>query len=136
MGASLVLSGLLVSVAVGQTPAGLGREGKPAAMREYRLQAAAKAYEAALAALKNGKCDPEAVYRWSRRVLEAQRGMAGQAAQLEIAARGHLKRMRELAKFISSRYRDGKLPQLDALASDYYVVEAALLLQETRAQAK
>ncbi len=41
-------------------------------LAEAKLKGARAAYEAALKAFHAGKCDPEKVYLWSRRWMEAQ----------------------------------------------------------------
>src|SRR5262245_47803858 len=94
------LSVLLLGLLLAAGPVSLARSGPPPAqaLGEAKVQAARRAYEASVKALSAGHADAEKVYVWSRRLMEAQRGLAKKKADQVAAVEAHLGRMKELRK--------------------------------------
>jgi RNA polymerase sigma factor (sigma-70 family) len=113
----LVLAGTAAGVAVlpglegGQSPARAQDTARPAApaagalaaLKKARSDAARKAFNAVWEQYRMGWHDEEQVYRWSVRVLQAQRqAAANKAARLQAFA-AHLHRMKELEQTAPDR---------------------------------
>jgi hypothetical protein len=74
-----------------------------AALRMGRLAAARKAFDSVWGEYQIGLHEEELVYRWSLRVLEAQRAGAANLADEVAAFAGHRTRMKELQKLAPDR---------------------------------
>jgi RNA polymerase sigma factor (sigma-70 family) len=74
-----------------------------AGLKKARLEAARKAYRHVWSYYQAGGYDEEVVYRWSVRLLQAQRAVAGKEADRVAASRAHLDRMKALEKMAPER---------------------------------
>jgi hypothetical protein len=100
-------------------------------LAKARLEAAEKTYEALL------KRDTpyllgEEFYSWSKRILEAQRELASDKAELKTALKAHLERMRQVEKLVQ-QFADTLKSNFDfehIPAATYYRVEAELWLEK------
>jgi outer membrane protein TolC len=125
---------LLALLAVGQlAPCLEAADQKGETLAAAKLKAARATYEAALKAFAGGKSDPEKVYLWSRRWMEARRDRAAKKADRVAAVEAHRDRMKELRKTAEARYRAGQLPLADVLGVDFYIAEAELWLAQAGA---
>ena len=95
-----------------------------------KSDAAKATYEASFKALREGKGDAERVYLWSRRWMEAQRGVSQKKADVIAALEAHRDRMKALSKLTEQRYKAGQGSHADVLGVNYYIVEAELWLSE------
>jgi hypothetical protein len=109
------------------------------ALQKARLDAARKAYEQhwdkfekAVRGAPNG----ETLCIWSKRWLNAQRGMSADKDVHPAALEAHLERMKKLEERVAQKVKvdPGLGPQ--AAAAEYYRVEAELLLYESKAKSK
>jgi outer membrane protein TolC len=97
-----------------------------------RLAAAQEAYDLAEALYRQGRGEPEAVYRWSHRWLTAQQALAGTKAERTAAAEAHLGRMKRLEEAAKAMVRVGTGSPLDERAAKYYVAEAEVWLAQAK----
>jgi hypothetical protein len=131
MRAAVCLASLAAVLTAAPVPA--GAQGAPA-LAEAKFTAARKAYEAHWKALPTGLSDPEKVYLWSRRVLEAQRALSPKKADRVAAAEAHLERMRDLQKATVQRYKAGRNSFAEVAGTDFYLAEAQSGLAQAKAQ--
>jgi hypothetical protein len=104
-----------------------------ASLAELRIEAGTKAYEMTWLYYSENRVDSEKVYRWSRRLLEAQRE-ANLGREAEVAAcQAHLERISKLGAKIDRIRRLGFGNSLDVVENEYYVREAELWLERARA---
>jgi hypothetical protein len=117
------------------------KPGDIAAIRAARLALARKGFANAFAAVKQvrragnvlfpvGK--PEDAYRWSLRWLEAQRDASAKKEGHIAALQDHHERMRMLKADVAECVRD-VLPQTEADAAEWYLLEAELWLAQMKA---
>jgi hypothetical protein len=105
----------------------------PLSLADVRVQAGIKAYDLAWLYYSENRVDSEKVYRWSRRLLEAQRDAATDKAGLIAACEAHLDRIKKLEFKIRRIRRLGFGDSLDVLEVDYYRKEADFWLAESKA---
>jgi RNA polymerase sigma factor (sigma-70 family) len=77
--------------------------GAKAGLKDTQHAAARKAFDSIWDAYQTGYHDEETVYRWSVRLLEAQKACAADAAGRLTAAKAHLARMQKLEKLAPER---------------------------------
>ena len=105
----------------------------PASLADIRAQAGVKAFDLAWLYYSENRIDSEKVYRWSRRLLEAQRDAADDKPGHVVACEAHLERIKKLEAKIRRIRRIGFGDSLDVLEVDYYRKEADLWLARARA---
>jgi hypothetical protein len=117
--------------------------GGPDAMTELleaRLQAARKAFEGYTEALKirtaQWRDSSERLYRWSRRILEAEQALAKDPAGRSRALKGHLDRMADLEKRSETFLRVGGALRADVDAARFFRLEAEVWIAQEKAKAK
>jgi hypothetical protein len=117
---------------------GDGKEGKAVedegALKKALLEHARKTYELTLRGPDGdgGMGSAEACYRWSRRWLEAQLGLAHKEPERGAAYRDHLTRMKELEQRAKALWQVGKLRPADLPAASFYRTEAELWLTQPK----
>ena len=89
-----------------------------------RVAAAAKAYTSIVARLD--VVQPEDIYRWSVRWLDAQLDDPATGKAIPQAFADHAKRMTELEAHVQEGYQKGLKPAFDLAAVNYYKLEAEL----------
>src|SRR5262245_28391073 len=126
-------------------PFGQEARGAPPALLKARLDAAQKAYDAAMEGLhqtrKTGDVlllvnKPEEVYTWSVRWLNAQRDMSGKKEDHSAALKDHLKRMKELQQRVTKLREGGLVSSVEPSAAAWYLAEAELWLASQAAAAE
>lgn len=106
-----------------------GADTKTRANAKARMEAARKTYQLRWDKWKvaePGSNDPEGLYRWSRRWLEAQLETIDNKADKLAAYSAHVERMRHLEKFVSEIFKIGgrDVYQADVTATEFYRLEA------------
>ncbi len=89
-----------------------------------RVAAASKAYAAVVARLD--VIQPEDIYRWSVRWLDAQLDDPATGKAVPQAFADHAKRMIDLEAQVQAGYQKGLKPAFDLAAVSYYKLEAEL----------
>jgi hypothetical protein len=126
-----MLTRLIVSLTLAAALAGLAAaapapsEGKaPPELLKAQRDSARKAYEVCAEGYPKGSpgYDVEKCYLWSRRWLEAERQLAGDADRTAIA--GHLDRMKKLEEITGARVKAGSGSALEGAAAAFYRAEA------------
>jgi hypothetical protein len=105
----------------------------PAALADARTQAGVKAYDMAWLYFSENRVDSEKVYRWSRRLLEAERDSRTDKSGLVAACEAHLERIKKLEAKIRRIRRIGFGDSLDVIEVDYYRKEADFWLAQAKA---
>jgi hypothetical protein len=105
----------------------------PASLADVRAQAGAKAFDLTWLYYSEKRVDSEKVYRWSRRLLEAQRDASVDKPGHVSACEAHLERIKKLEAKIQRIRRIGFGDSLDVLEVDYYRKEADFWLAQARA---
>ena len=105
----------------------------PSALADIRARAGIKAYDLAWLYYSENRVDSEKVYRWSRRLLEAQRDASIDKAGHVAACEAHLERIKKLEAKIRRIRRIGFGDSLDVLEVDYYRKEADFWLAQALA---
>jgi hypothetical protein len=105
---------------------------EPLSLADLRVQAGFKAYDLAWLYYSENRVDSEKVYRWSRRLLEAQREASVDKAGLISASEGHLERIKKLEAKIRRIRRIGFGDSLDVVEVDYYRKEADCWVDQAR----
>jgi hypothetical protein len=95
-------------------------------LAQARVDAAAKAYAAALTHWKAGQVTADVVYLWSVRWFVAEREQPLTGKKLATAAADHLARMTELETQVEAMFKAGAVSEEDVDAATYYVAEAAV----------
>jgi uncharacterized protein (TIGR03067 family) len=124
----------------------LGQEYRsgPPALLKTRLEAAQKAYDAAMESLQQTRrtdgvlapvSNPEEVYTWSVRRLCAQRDMSGNTEDQIAALQNHLNRMKELQQRVAKLHEGGLISAMGPPSAAWYVAEAELWLTREMQQA-
>ena len=121
-----------LGLTVGAAASWAGGPAGDADLAKAKVQVAGKTYEAAVQALRAGKADAERVYLWSRRWMEAQGELSEKKADQVAARETHLQRMKELRQVARALYESGRATHADALATEFYVVEATLWLARAK----
>jgi RNA polymerase sigma factor (sigma-70 family) len=109
--------------------AGAKAREEEAALKKALVEEARKVYQLDMARLKNLQgVSAEELYRWSRRLLEAQLDLAAKPEERLPAFREHLKRMQEVEGFTDRQWKVGQGRESEAVAGRYYRSQAALWL--------
>ena len=111
------LAGAAPAPPVGKAPPELLKAQQDAAREAYRLCAAG--YPAGAPG-----CDAEKCYLWSRRLLEAERQLAGDGDADRAALAGHLDRMKQLEEIAGKLFQAKVSSRLDVLSAAFYRAEA------------
>ena len=106
----------------------------PPELAKARLAAIRKVYEGYWKRLQveGGKFDPEFVYRWSVRWMEAQREASTDKAGQVAAAQDHLDRMKKFEKILQASVKTGGTSQAEAAAGEFYRIEAEIALARAK----
>ncbi len=132
---ALVLGLVLVPSGLSAAPEPPGPK-VPAQPAKERVDAARKAFEGYWRMLRHGtggtRGDPETIYVWSRRWMEAQQALSNDKAATRAAVHAHLDRMKELEKVFASLARAQQGTQADADAGRYYRAEAEVWLSQVK----
>jgi hypothetical protein len=128
-----------LALAAQQPGADQGADARPADPRQAKLVAAKRLYDIQIRqrAAGLGGVDGQGLldqYTWSRRWMEAERDLAGDAAGRRAAAAAHLERMRPTLKSLEPLFEAGRAQFTDVLAARYYVAEAEQWLAEADAR--
>ena len=103
-----------------------------ASVAELRVEAGVKAFDMAWLYYSENRVDSEKVYRWSLRLLVAQREVnPGRDAEVA-ACQAHLDRVGKLRTKIDRIRRLGFGNSLDVLEANYYAREAEFWLERAR----
>ncbi len=106
----------------------------PAALAKVRAEVGAKTFEEAWLYYSENRIDADKVYRWSRRLWEADRDAATDTKGRVGAAEGHLIRMLKLEAKIAKIRQLGFGNSLDVLEAEYYRKEAEFWRAEAEAR--
>lgn len=104
----------------------------PSKLGQLRVQAGVKAYDLAWLYYTENRIDSEKVYRWSRRLLGAEREAAVDQAGQVAACQRHLDRIKLLETKIRRIRRIGFGDSLDVIEVDYYRKEADFWMANAR----
>lgn len=104
----------------------------PAGLARVRAEAGVRAFEMTWLYYSENRVDSEKVYRWSRRLLEAQRDAAADKPGRVAASEAHLERIRKLDAKIRRIRKLGFGDSLDVIEVDYYRKEAEFWLAEAK----
>jgi hypothetical protein len=115
-------------------------QGPSAELLEARLQAARKAYDGYTEALQirtNSFRDTvERLYRWSRRILDAERAVAKTREARTEGLKGHLARMADLESKATRFLKVGGAIHADVDAARFFRLEAEIWVAEAKAETK
>jgi hypothetical protein len=134
--ASAIAAGLLLAAAMGallraapqQPPAKV-----PEKVIRAKIDAARRTYEVFWKDYKEGLIPVvEVVYRWSRRLLEAELELSDKKADQVAAHQAHTRRIRELARAARDRYRIRTNTIEEVTSTDFYSAEAEVWLEQAR----
>ncbi len=114
---------------VAQIPVPVANSPSPA---DLRIEAGVKAYNLAWLYYSENRIAADLVYRWSRRLHEAEREAATDKAGLVSASEGHLERIKKLEVKIRKIRRIGFGDSLDVLEADYYRKEADFWVDQAK----
>jgi hypothetical protein len=114
-------------------PAVVQAPAAPLSAADLRTQAGIKAYDMAWLYYSENRIDSEKVYRWSRRLYEAQRDASVDKAGYLAACESHLERVKKLEAKIRRIRRIGFGDSLDVVEVDYYRKEADFWLERAKA---
>jgi len=141
--AGVALSGLCICAITAQEKVKSHQRGvgSPQSTEQYQLSKAAvlanrakRAYGNALERYKTGNSDPEGVYLWSRRWLEAQRKASTEKVDQTKAFEDHCARMKELEELVKNRSEAGTETAAYRAAAEFYRAEAELWLARDAAK--
>jgi hypothetical protein len=96
-----------------------------------RMEAAQKTFELLFKPFRTGmgvRPEPERVYHWSRRWLDAELENRGEKAERIAAYEKHLSRMKELQQDVKAAQSAGRVLPTQESAVDYYRAEAGFWL--------
>ena len=105
----------------------------PASWARARAEAGAKTFDMAWLYYSEDRIDADKVYRWSRRLWEADRAAATTKDERAQASDAHLGRMLKLEAKITKIRRLGFGNSLDVLEAEYYRKEAEFWRAEAQA---
>ncbi len=114
-----------------------GGPGDAAANAKARMEAARKVYEGSLRWYREGPVqplDPEKLYQWSRRWLEAQQDLATKKEDRVAAAKAHLTRMQALERITRLMHKGGSVRAFDVAAVEFYRLEAERWVAQAKAK--
>jgi hypothetical protein len=102
-------------------------------LAQARVEAARRTYLGLERNFREGRpALVEPVYRWSRRLLDAEREASDQKEAQLAAYQAHLQRMRGLERITRDRFRDRLTIIEEVDATEYYRLEASLWLERAR----
>jgi hypothetical protein len=120
-----IVAGLLVGLGVLTSAA---RADEPAVSNaRARLEAARTVYQGVLARAKvhpNAPLDPDKVYQWSRRWMEAERDLSAKKEDRSAAAEGHLTRMKAMEALVNRLFEQKLVSPVDVAAQAFFRLEA------------
>jgi hypothetical protein len=76
--------------------------------------------------------DPERLYLWSRRWMEAEQAVAGEKAGRVAAAQAHFARMKKWEAAFEEKRKNGTAPAYQVPQVRFYRLEAEMWLAETK----
>ena len=109
-------------------PAAPTNQNRLSSLADARLQAALKQYQETWAYYQQARIDSYQVYVWSKLILDCQREMTEDPARRSTALQEHLDRMKKLEALIKKVRRLGFGRSYDVGASEYYRLEARVLV--------
>jgi hypothetical protein len=92
-----------------------------------RAEAAAKVYQGTLDRAKvdpGAALDPEKLYQWSRRWMEAEQELSDKKKDRVAAAEAHLERMKKLESVFKTYFEKGLVGPVEPAAQTYFRLEA------------
>ena len=105
----------------------------PPALAKGRLDAARKTYEMLWIRHRNATAmDPEKLYVWSRRWMEAQQTLNTDKDKQMEAVQAHLDRMKKVEEFFMRLVKTGQGSSTDHTAAEYYRIEAEIWLAQAK----
>jgi hypothetical protein len=105
----------------------------PRSIVKAQLEAARLTYEMTLTRAQNGQAlEPEQLYRWSVRWMEARRDLSPDKADQVAALEAHHARMQKLEMLAKGLAKVGHGKTSDATAAEYYRLEADLWLARVK----
>ena len=105
----------------------------PSKLELAKVEAARRTYEVMWRNNKEGLAPfAELAYRWSRRWLEAELELSDQKADRVAAYQAHWTRMRQLRQATRGRWQNRVNTVEEVTATDYYIVEAEIWLEQAR----
>jgi hypothetical protein len=136
---SAMSSLVLLSVFTILAPPGSAFDDKAAPVPEKlaraKRDAARKTYEVIWQNNREGYIPvAEVAYRWSRRWLKAEIELSPKKPDQITAYQAHLERMRELSRITHARYQNRVNTLDEASATDYYLSEAQIWLEQAKKQ--
>lgn len=109
-------------------------QNRPAATspRQERLEAARKWHDAIEQGLRvgHGVVDPETRFIWSKRLMDCEMDLAGDAQAKQKAIASHVERMKALRDRLHGAYQAGESPSRQTIAGDYYYADARAVAGE------
>ena len=120
----------------GEPEAQLGKTTTLTVSKEFPFGAdVASGFNLAFESYRMGRLDEETVHHWSQRFADSETNPADPASRVK-AAKGHLKRMKDLEQLARVRPVDGPrdVPELAKLNAAYYRKEAEKTLKDAEAQ--
>ncbi|HLJ93048.1 MAG TPA: hypothetical protein VKU02_07635 [Gemmataceae bacterium] len=107
----------------------------PQELVKAKIAAARKTYEVVWKNNREGLVPfAELAYRWSKRWLEAELELTDQKANRVAIYQAHKDRMRELARITRDRYRNRINTIEEATATEFYIAEAEVWLEQAKRQ--
>lgn len=130
----LMLPGVIL-VGIGVAASAPADLENPRSLAKQRLQVAQEANNAIKTMRKNREnASAEQVYRWSRRLMEAEMEMSEKKADQIAAVNAYLLRMKEIEKLAKEGYQQGEVGYLELVDAKWYVLEAESLLSRAKAE--
>jgi hypothetical protein len=122
------------------TTTALGADDPPApgakiANAKARAEAAGKVYRGMLERMKidpNGPPDPDKLYQWSRRWMEAEQELSAKKDDRVAAAEAHLERMKKLETTFKQLLEKKMVSQVEPAAQTFFRLEAERSLAEVK----
>jgi hypothetical protein len=126
-----MISGILLGLATWILPAAAGEPDNLLKLRKAKLEAARQTYNVVSKNFHEGPVrGVELPYRWSCRLLEAERQMSEQKAEQNAALKRHAERMRDVERVARDLYRARVNTINEVTAAEYYRMEAEIWLVE------
>jgi hypothetical protein len=133
----LVVAGGVLALTAAWAAAPDRGEGPAPGNAKARAAAARMVYEGTLVRYRRDvmfRMDPEMVYLWSRRWMEADREVAQTRAARLAAVEGHLARMRDWEKQMTVAKGQGVAAAMDVAAAEFYRLDAEAALAREKAR--
>jgi hypothetical protein len=110
----------------------------PGSNAKARAEAARKVYETLLERYRRDggfQLDPEKLYLWSRRWMEAEREVGTERAERVATVEKHLERMKKWEQMVEAARRQGlTFTEGDVAAAQFYRLEAEAWLAQEKAR--